>query len=185
MVARFAVIALWCACLVVGGCGGKTQNPALIPKSMPSGGSFSGVWFSPQYGEMHIVQNGSNAIGRYEKEERRGRIQGTVEGDVMRFEWTEKREIIKGRPMETKGHGYFRIEKNEAEDTFNITGEWGNDQAETGGGPWTAIRSKKMEPDVDGEGGGGSGDDSSDSDSSDSDSGEEESSGGSDELGDL
>lgn len=183
MLARFAVIALWCACLVVGGCGGGAKNPALIPKSMPSGATFSGVWFSPQYGEMHLVQNGSSAIGRYEKEERRGRIQGSIEGDLMRFEWTEKREIIKGRPMTTKGHGYFRVEKNEAEDTWNLVGEWGNDQAETGGGAWTAVRSKKMEPDVDGEGGdSSSGDDDSDSDSDD---GEEESSGGSDELGDL
>jgi hypothetical protein len=185
MVARFAVMALWCACLVLGGCGGKTQNPALIPKSMPSGGSFTGVWFSPQYGEMHLSQSGSNAVGRYEKDERRGRIQGSVEGDIMRFEWTEKREIIKNRPMETKGHGFFRITKNEAEDTWNLAGEWGNDQAETGGGPWTAVRSKTMQPDVEGTGKTPS-ESGSDSDSdSDSDDSSEESSGGSDELGDL
>ena len=135
----------------IGACGGEKLPPIQV-KPMPAGGNFSGVWFSPQYGEMHVLQTGSSAIGRYTKDERNGRLQGSVEGDVMRFEWTEQRELIVGRPVTTKGHGYFRIVKDEAEDSWKLIGEWGNDDAERGGGPWTAVKSKTRKPEIDGEG---------------------------------
>jgi hypothetical protein len=159
---------------------------------MPAGGSFTGVWFSPQYGEMHIEQSGATAIGRYTKDERNGRLQGNVEGDVLRFEWKEHRELIVGRPVETKGHGYFKIYKKEDEDTWNLTGEWGTDASETGGGPWTAVKSKSRQPDVTGDGSGsstGSGSSGSESGSgSGGDYGGTDvggSGGGSDDLGNL
>jgi hypothetical protein len=127
--------------LPLSGCAGKAE-PALQIKSMPEGGDFTGVWHSPQYGEMHIRQTGSSAIGRYTKDERKGRIQGNVEGDVMRFEWSEKRELIAGRSVLTKGHGYFRILHDDVEKSWKLIGEWGNDAAERGGGPWNAVKSR-------------------------------------------
>lgn len=132
---------------LVVGCGGS--QAALKIRAMPEGGSFTGVWFSPQYGEMHILQSGSSAIGRFAKDERFGRLQGSVEGDVMRFEWTEERELIVGRPVQTRGHGYFRIVKDTAEDTWKLVGEWGHDAAERGGGPWNAVKSKTRKPEID------------------------------------
>ena len=130
------------------GCAGSSA-PALVVKSMPEGGTFTGVWFSPEYGEMHMRQSGASAIGRYSKDERTGRIQGHVEGDIMRFEWTEKRELLAGRSVQTKGHGYFRIMNDPGDKTFKLAGEWGNDAAERGGGPWTAVKSRSMQPRVD------------------------------------
>jgi len=127
--------------VTLAGCAGKAE-PVLQIKSMPADGTFTGVWHSPQYGEMHIRQSGASAIGRYTKDERKGRIQGNVEGDVMRFEWSEKRELIAGRSVLTKGHGYFRIIHDETEKNWKIIGEWGNDAAERGGGPWNAVKSK-------------------------------------------
>lgn len=162
------------------GCGGA-QTHSITVGALPAGASFTGVWFSPEYGEMHVEQSGATAIGRYTKDERTGRLQGSIEGDVMRFEWTEQRELIVGRPVETKGHGYFKIYKNDAEDTWNLKGEWGTDASEHGGGPWNAVKSKTRRPDVAGTGGstsaGSTGSDNSDSDDS--------SSGGSDELDSL
>jgi hypothetical protein len=148
------VIALACA-PALQGCGGGAKHSIRVGP-MPAGGSFTGVWFSPQYGEMHIEQSGSTAIGRYTKDERQGRLQGSVEGDVLRFEWKEKREMVVGRPAESKGHGYFKVYKKEDEDTWNLQGEWGTDASETGGGPWTAVKSKARQPDVAGDGSGGS-----------------------------
>lgn len=140
-----------CTLALLVGCGGSSQATLHI-KAMPEGGSFTGVWFSPQYGEMHILQSGSSAIGRYAKDERLGRLQGSVQGDVMRFEWTEQRELIVGRPVQTRGHGYFRIVKDTAEDTWKLVGEWGNDAAERGGGPWNAVKSKTRKPEIDSRG---------------------------------
>ena len=96
------------ACLSLSsvGCGGGGVN---VPEGpMPQGGTFSGVWHSPQYGEMHMVQTGQQVIGEYTKDERSGRIQGTVRGNVMRFEWSEQREMVSGVAQTTRGRGYFR-----------------------------------------------------------------------------
>jgi hypothetical protein len=178
---RVAWLILSCALWVVG-CGGS-QKSHLTVGQMPAGGTFTGVWFSPQYGEMHILQNGATAIGRYTKEEREGRIQGSVEGDVMRFEWTESRELIVGRPTKTKGHGYFRIVKDESEDTWKLLGEWGQDENERGGGQWNAVKSKKLKPNLGGDSGrSSSGGESSSGDSDDSESSSNKSG---DDLNDL
>jgi hypothetical protein len=163
----------------------STGAPPIQVKSMPEGGSFTGVWFSPQYGEMHVLQSGSSAIGRYTKDERVGRLQGNIEGDVMRFEWKEQRELIVGRPVTTKGHGYFRIVKDDVENSWKLLGEWGNDDAERGGGPWTAVKSRTRKPEIDAAGNPAEASGSERTESTTSDSADDDSSSGSDDLGDL
>jgi hypothetical protein len=121
---------------------------------MPEGGSYTGVWHSPQYGEMHMVQTGSAVVGRYTKDERSGRIQGTVQGDVMRFEWTENREMVSGVPSTTRGRGYFRYTIDQS-GTHNILGEWGIDDSETGGGSWNAYKMRNRQPSIEADGSGG------------------------------
>ena len=191
MPARFTGLAnlgmALCLCLssMLVACGGGAHRASVKAGAMPDGGTFTGVWFSPQYGEMHLIQNGATVVGRFQKEERTGRIQGGVEGDLMRFEWTEARELIVGRPTHTKGRGYFRVMKDDQEDNWKLVGEWGTDTYETGGGPWNAVKSKTRRPDLGGSGGETSSDESaSDEGSSESDA-EESGTDGSDDLGDL
>ena len=112
---------------------------------MPRGGSFTGVWFSPQYGRLDMRQEGQSVIGEYAKDERTGRIQGIARGRVMRFQWTEKRELVSGMPRKTTGRGYFEYILDSDGD-HKLRGEWGHDRAETGGGPWNAVKSKKSLP---------------------------------------
>ncbi len=112
---------------------------------MPQGGSFTGVWFSPQYGEMHIVQTGNAVVGEYHKDEREGRIQGTANGNLLRFEWTEERELVGGLPQTTRGRGYWHYTIDEA-GKHNILGEWGIDDADSGGGEWNAYKMMNRQP---------------------------------------
>ncbi|MFW6051033.1 MAG: hypothetical protein ACODAU_07655 [Myxococcota bacterium] len=132
-------------------CGGGAANaPNRGP--MPEGGDYTGVWFSPQYGEMHLHQNGDRVVGWYQQDERQGRISGTVAGNVLRFEWEEEREMVTGKPTVTRGRGYFvytidHEERGEAEyEVHSIEGEWGMDDSDTGGGPWTGVKSLKRKP---------------------------------------
>lgn len=135
----FATLAL------VAACGGGGVN---IPEGpMPEGGSFTGVWHSPQYGTMQMEQNGQQVVGTYEKDERRGRIQGTVRGNVLRFEWSETREMVSGVPRTNRGRGYFRYSLGDDGDHY-IQGEWGVDNNETGGGPWEAVRDRRRRPNL-------------------------------------
>ena len=124
-------------------CGG-TQKPEAGP--LPQGATFYGVWQSPQYGNMHLCQSGTKVVGDYVKHERAGRIQGAVEGDLLVFQWEDRRELVEGKPQTRRGQGYFRIEIGEDGDQY-LKGEWGLDDAMTGGGPWNAVRLRRGEPD--------------------------------------
>ena len=152
--------------------GGGTQ---LQVGTMPEGGSFQGVFFSPQYGEMHMVQNGSAVVGKYKKDERSGDLQGEVEGDVMHFEWTEYKAMVSNRPQESHGRGYFRYMVDPSSGDHVIKGRWGLDDDDTNGGEWNAYKSKTREPDLEGFGGGKSSGGESEGESSDEASGDESS----------
>ena len=134
--------------LVVQGCGGAGRAN-VSPGPMPDGETYTGVWHSPQYGEMQLVQTGNAVVGEYVHDERRGRIQGTATGDLLRFEWSESRELVAGRPTTTRGRGYFRFEVGDDNDRY-LVGEWGHDANETGGGPWRAVRDRRRRPSLSG-----------------------------------
>lgn len=124
-------------------CGGGGAGVDTGP--MPQGGGFEGVWFSPQYGRMELVEEGANIIGKFEMDERVGHIQGVARGKVLKFQWTEERELISGMVRKATGRGYFvYLIDNDGE--HKLQGEWGHDSEETGGGPWNAVKSKTLRP---------------------------------------
>ena len=164
---------LWAAC-------GSGGSASITAKSMPAGGNYTGVYFSPQYGEMNMVQNGNSVVGEYKQEMRSGKIQGEVTGDLLRFEWVEKKAMVSNRAQESRGHGYFRYEVDPSNGDHILKGEWGLGDSDTGGGPWNAYKAKGKEPHLSSE---SSGDESAPSLDDDSDS-NTDSSGGGDESGD-
>jgi len=108
--------------LLVGGCGGGGGSVPQ-PKPMPEGGEFTGVYSSPQYGDMHLVQSGEGVVGEYEKDDRSGTLQGVATGDLLRFRWSQIRELVRGRPTESTGHGFFRYVIGE-DGRHYLVGEW-------------------------------------------------------------
>jgi hypothetical protein len=125
------------------GCGGS-QKPSA--GALPQGATFYGVWQSPQYGSMHLCQSGKQVIGDYVKNERAGRIQGDIDGDLLIFQWEDRRELVQGKPQVRRGKGYFRIEIGEDGDQY-LKGEWGMGDEISGGGPWNAVKMRRGEPD--------------------------------------
>ncbi|AKF07767.1 hypothetical protein [Sandaracinus amylolyticus] len=178
--------------IAAAGCGGGGRRANVSPGPMPEGGTFTGIWHSPQYGEMHFSQTGTQVVGCYTKDERRGRVQGTVQGNLMRFEWSERRELVSGRPVTTRGHGYFQYRVGDDGDSY-ATGEWGHDADETGGGEWNAVRDRRRtrRPDPDTCGAATTGDEQPQGDSFESSGGGDSfdssssDSGGGDDLGGL
>ncbi len=140
--ARFALASI--VALGLAACGGGPRG--VHTGTMPEGGTFHGVWHSPQYGEMHFCQSGTRVIGEYTKDEREGSVQGDVRGDVLFFEWSEDRELVIGRPTTTTGHGYFRLRKEE-DGRFYLDGAWGLDDDYEGGGQWRAVKLERQQPD--------------------------------------
>jgi hypothetical protein len=175
--------------VLVASCGASGGRANVSPGVMPEGGSFGGVWNSPQYGRMDMVQNGATIVGEYTKNERSGRIEGTAQGDLMRFTWSERRELVAGVPRLNRGRGYFRLVKDA--EGFKLIGEWGHDDDETGGGPWNAIHTRwrpRLSTDSGNSSGGESGDSGGEGDGDGGgveETGEAGESGGDDGLGDL
>ncbi|MEM6960250.1 MAG: hypothetical protein AAF355_13350 [Myxococcota bacterium] len=134
---------IWVVGLTIFGsvaCGGLSPKQVrLSAEPMPQGGNFHGVYTSPQYGEMHLCVSGATVVGWFQKHERSGRIQGQIDGNLMRFQWREERELVAGRPTTTQGLGYFMYEIDENGDHYAL-GEWGHDKSNTGGGPWRNVR---------------------------------------------
>ncbi len=126
-----------------GGSGGRRASVKVEP--MPQGGTFTGVYHSPQYGEMHVVQTGAQVVGEYAKDERKGRIEGTVQGNVLRFRWEERRELVRGKPVITTGRGYFRYVRGPDGRDY-LLGEWGVGEDEIGGGEWRAVKLRRRRP---------------------------------------
>lgn len=166
------LLVLWCV-----GCGGGP--PEIKAGNMPNGGNFSGVYYSPQYGTMNMIQNGSNVVGEYASDMRSGKILGEVQGDVLKFEWIENKAMVSNRATETKGHGYFRYVVDPSSGDHVLKGEWGLGEQEVGGGPWNAYKAKGKEPKLTLKSSGGESDSSDSDESSDS---EDSNEGGDDDL---
>jgi hypothetical protein len=166
MVRNAALIALVPLALA---CGGSSSNVKAGP--MPDGGNYTGVYFSPQYGEMHMVQNGSAVHGKYKKDERTGDIQGEADGNLLRFEWTEYKAMISNRPQKTVGRGYFHYIVDPSNGDHILKGRWGNGDDEADGGEWNAYKSRNREPDLESFGGGDGGGSGGEDDDLDDDSG--------------
>lgn len=174
-------IALWTLAI---GCGGSSL-PEVTAGPMPDNGNFTGVYFSPQYGEMHLVQNGNAVIGKFSKDERSGKLQGEADGNLMRFEWTEYKAMVSNRPQETRGHGYFKYMVDASNGDHVLKGRWGLDEDNQGGGEWNAFKSRTRQPDLESLGGGDTSGGEGETESDSSSSGDDSESSGEDEGDDI
>lgn len=152
----------WCLLVLASGllsaaalpaCGGeeKVVNKAqLKPGSMPPEGKWRGVYYSPLYGFLHIISDGSSVSGTWRTAagDKWGEMNGKVEGDLMRFTWKEHRIGMFGPNATTEGNGYFRYIVPEAENAdHELQGEWGLGDSDSGN-PWKAIKQRNVEPDL-------------------------------------
>jgi hypothetical protein len=112
------------------------------PQPLPSERDFTGVWYSKQFEHMHLKQRGDRVVGIFTYETG-GRIEGTADGNVLTFQWTEPGDR-QAAVRSQSGQGYFQLVKEG--DKFMLEGEWGYGENRTGGGPWTAEYIRELEP---------------------------------------
>lgn len=123
---------------------GCKSGGSAVPRSqpLPAGKDFSGVWYSEQFEHMHLKQSGNRVVGIYTYKNG-GRIEGTADGNILRFQWTEpgdREAAIRSQ----SGKGYFRLAQQG--DEVMLEGEWGYEDKRTGGGPWTAEYIRPLKP---------------------------------------
>jgi hypothetical protein len=131
-----------------------TQQPVVAkanvaPGAMPADGSWRGVFYDPIYGYLHLLQSGDQINGKWRTSggDKWGELHGNLEGNLLRFEWTEHRIGMFGPAAQSSGKGYFKYIAPPGENVdHELNGEWGLDQADAGH-VWKCVKQRNMEPD--------------------------------------
>lgn len=147
-VGLLVTLAVPCAAI---GCGNKADHPAIVAGEMPVGAEWRGVYYSPTYGSLHLVEEGDNIKGRWRTTggEAWGELTGKADGNLLRYEWIEHKIGLVGPSATSSGRGYFKyVKPSSGVDPDEIKGEWGLNDAETGN-PWTATKQNNVQPNPD------------------------------------
>jgi len=129
--------------LMLGACSTAAPMPQAQP--MPAGQDFTGVWYSPQFEHMNLRQTGDRVAGVYTYRTG-GRIEGTVDGNILTFTWVEPGDKQRAR-RSMKGGGYLQlVESSDENHDYELRGEWGYNEDMQGGGPWEAHWVRNLLP---------------------------------------
>ncbi len=131
------------------GKGPKTAN--VTAGEMPIGGEWTGVYYDPYYGNLHLIAEGDMISGKWRKDagDSWGELSGTVDGNLLRYDWVEHKIGMIGASAEVKGKGYFLYKEAEnPNDPDVIQGERGIGEDEVGS-EWKGIKQANVVPDPD------------------------------------
>ena len=118
---------------------------------MPAGGDWTGVYYDPVYGNLHLIVEGDTASGKWRKDagDSWGELNGTADGNLLRYEWVEHKIGMIGASSSTKGKGYFVYKESpNANEPDMIEGERGFGEDEVGA-KWKGIKQANVVPDPD------------------------------------
>jgi hypothetical protein len=138
----------------VAACGGsQTEAKTPVPKAgdMPDGGDWTGVYYSPTYGNLHMIKEGSAISGKWRNAagDKWGALHGEVNGNLLKYEWEETTIGMVGPSAKKTGRGYFQYVRPKGDNVNDeIHGEWGLGQDFTGV-VWTAVKQRNAKPDPD------------------------------------
>lgn len=135
----------------VAACGGgnEVKHATVKAGEMPSGAEWQGVYYSPLYGYLHIVADGKAVNGgwRTAAGDAFGELHGETDGNLLKYEWKERRIGAVGADAVKKGHGYFVYSVPKEGEAHELKGEWGLGENEVGN-TWQAVKQKNMPPDL-------------------------------------
>ncbi len=118
------------------------------PQPMPAGESWTGVYFHPVYGYLHLVEEGPSIVGRWKRTDQSqwGELSGTFKGNVLHYQWKEHKMGVLGAGATTHGRGTF-VYKLDQENRPVLDGEFGLDDEEAGS-DWHNVKQQRVAPDL-------------------------------------
>jgi hypothetical protein len=132
------------------GCGGGEgpKTAKVVPGPMPENETWTGVYFHPVYGHLHLMEEGSNVVGRWKRTDhsRWGEMSGTKQGNVFHYTWKEHTVGMIGPSATVHGKGYFVYTMNK-EGIGELHGEFGLKESEVGS-DWKNVKQQRMQPDL-------------------------------------
>ena len=127
--------------------GGGAKSAKVTPGDMPSGESWTGVYFHPVYGYLHMEEQDTNVRAKWKRADQSawGELSGTKNGNVLHFTWKEyKSGVVAGAQQ---GKGYFVYTRKPDMEQAEIRGEYGLGADETGS-EWNMKKQLRMQPDL-------------------------------------
>jgi hypothetical protein len=105
------------------------------------------VYYSQLYGYLHLVSDNRSASGAWRNTagDAWGEMSGQCDGDLFKYEWTERKIGAIGADATKKGHGYFKYTKPKADEAAKIVGQWGLGESDAGN-PWEAVKQIRQQP---------------------------------------
>ena len=138
--------------LSLSACGGGSdvKHASVKAGEMPAGGEWQGVYYSPVYGYLHVLADGKTAQGAWRTGggDAYGELQGEIDGNVMRYTWTQHKIGMVGAEANSNGHGYFVYSIPKQGESHKISGEWGLGESDAGNS-WDAVKQTNMQPNLD------------------------------------
>ena len=148
--AAFATAFVVTAVLPLSACGEGSgpKSAKVAPGPMPEDEVWSGVYFHPVYGYLHLQEEGANIVGRWKRTDHSywGEMSGVSNGNVFHYTWKEHKIGMVGASSTTKGKGYFVYTKNK-EGIGELRGEFGLNDSEVGSA-WNNVKQARMQPDL-------------------------------------
>jgi hypothetical protein len=114
---------------------------------MPSGEQWVGVYYNPVYGNLHMVEQDGNIVGRWKRTDSShwGELSGTVDGNLMHFSWTEHQYGAIGPSSDVKGSGIFVYKMGEA--APELDGKYSLENNDSVG-DWHCVKQLNVKPDL-------------------------------------
>ena len=138
--------------LSLSACGPSNEAKHAVIKAgeMPAGGEWQGVYYSQVYGYLHLLVDGKTAQGAWRTGggDAYGELQGEVDGNVLKYTWTQHKIGMVGAEANSNGHGYFVYSIPKAGESHKIAGEWGLGESDAGNS-WDAVKQTNMQPNPD------------------------------------
>lgn len=125
-------------CLSIGAMGCASSTASIPQQAMPSGASFSGLWYT-NFGDMKLTQKADGYTRGTFDYRTGGEVEGRVEGGVFIFEWVQAGDFQVGR-REVRGKGYLVM----GADGLSMEGEWGYKDSYSGGGKWSGTKATEI-----------------------------------------
>jgi len=127
----------------------KVANVA--PGEMPSGGEWSAEYYDVLVGKIIIIAKGNEVRGKWQRPhgDKWADFHGTIDGNLLKFEYTEWDTGAVGPNSSSKGKGYLVYKRPAGENVDDhVTGEIGRRDDETGD-PIDAVKQRNVVPDLD------------------------------------
>jgi len=134
---------------VLAGCGGPTAKFASIKGGpMPAGESWTGVYFNPVYGRLHLVEKSEGIAGRWKRTDssRWGELSGNADGNVLHYTWKEHQIGSIGANGVVEGSGIFIYKMGQDGKIAELTGQFALQDSD-GTGEWNCVKQLNEKPD--------------------------------------